>query len=104
MNVTQDELFLACGGLMWAYNLKRKMDPKTGKLIDPPLDKSNSLLIIKPDPFQMAFEPRSEEKRRQIIENWETAEATEAESIAAFEKTAALAREEQLARARKEKA
>ena len=44
--LTQDELHLACGGLLWAFNLKRKIDPKTGLEIDPPLDKSNSLLII----------------------------------------------------------
>ena len=68
--LTQDELHLACGGLLWAFNLKRKIDPKTGLEIDPPLDKSNSLLIIKPDPFQMAFEPRSAEKKTQTIEQW----------------------------------
>jgi len=79
MTLTQDELFIACGGLLWAFTMKRKIDPKTGQEIEAPLDKSNSLLIIKPDPFQMAFEPRSEKKRFQIIEEWEEAEAKEEE-------------------------
>ncbi|KAK4925644.1 hypothetical protein LTR28_012230, partial [Elasticomyces elasticus] len=73
--LTQDELVVACGGLAWAFTLKRKTDPVTGKLIDPPLNKSNSLLIVKPDPFEMAFEPRNEKKAQQIKEQWEQAEA-----------------------------
>lgn len=69
---------------MWAFNLKRKVDPVTGEEIDVPLNKSNSLLIVKPDPFQMAFEPRSAARKAEIIENWAVAEAKDAEERAAF--------------------
>ena len=62
-SLTQDELVIACGGLAWAFNLNRKIDPATGLEIDVPLNKSNSLLIIKPDPFQMVSEPGSAARR-----------------------------------------
>lgn len=69
-HITQDELLIACGALCWAFNLKYKVDPATGE--DIPIDdkKSNSLLIIKPDPYEMAFEPRSEERRQLVLDLW----------------------------------
>lgn len=82
--LTQDETLLACGGLMWAFDLCRKRNPVTGMDIDIPLHKSNSLLIIKPDPFEMAFVPRSEMKRKQIVDNWLYAEATDKDHRAQF--------------------
>ena len=75
--LTQDELLVSCGALLWAFNLGKKVDTKTGLEIDPPLNKSNSLLIIKPDPFEMAFHPRSAEKKARVIREWEEAEAAE---------------------------
>lgn len=74
-SVTQDELIVACGALAWCFNLKRKRDTITGNDLPVPLDKCNSLLIIKPDPFQMKFEPRSEDRRREALRLWEEAEA-----------------------------
>ena len=97
MNVTQDEMFLACGYLLWSFNMKRKVDPKTGLEIEAPLDKSNSLLIIKPDPFQMAFEPRTEKRRQQIIDQWLEAEETEDARMAAFTADAHKAHAEKMA-------
>lgn len=84
MSLTQDELVVACGGLLWAFNLKPKVDPATGNEIEVPLDKSNSLLIIKPDPFQMAFEPRSATRKAEVVDQWKVAEAADAEERAAF--------------------
>jgi hypothetical protein len=75
---------VACGGLMWAFNLKRKVDPETGEEIEVPLNKSNSLLIVKPDPFQMVFEPRSSARKTEVIEQWIDAERKDAEERAAF--------------------
>lgn len=83
-SITQDELVVACGGLMWAFNLKKKIDPVTGQECEVPLDKSNSLLIVKPDPFQMAFEPRSVARKAEVIEQWRVAEAKDTEERAAF--------------------
>jgi hypothetical protein len=83
-SITQDELLLACGGLCWAFDMKKKVDPITRREIDININKSNSLLIIKPDPFQMDFIPRSEARRQQIIEQWEIAESKELADQAEF--------------------
>jgi len=85
-SLTQDELVVACGALMWAFNLKKKVDAN-GKEIDIDLNKSNSLLIIKPDAFEMAFEPRSEEKRQIILDQWKVAEEQDERERAAFLET-----------------
>ncbi|KAF2013036.1 cytochrome P450 [Aaosphaeria arxii CBS 175.79] len=87
-SLTRDEMLVACGGLLWAYNLKRKVNPKTGKEIEVPLNKSNSLLIVKPDPFEMAFEPRSDARKADVEELWRVAEKKDAEERAAFLKSA----------------
>jgi hypothetical protein len=84
MSITRDETVTACGGLMWAFNLKRKVDATTGKEIEVPLNKSNSLLIIKPDPFEMAFEPRSEKRKQEVLQQWREAEAQDLEERADF--------------------
>lgn len=84
MSITQDEMLLAAGGLAWAFNLKRKVDPVTGQEIEVPLDKSNSLLIVKPDVFEMAFEIRSESRRMEVVQRWEAAEAEDTRARAEF--------------------
>lgn len=84
MNLTQDELVVACGALMWAFNLKKKIDPVTGLEMEVPLDKCNSLLIVKPDKFSMAFEPRSHDRELQIRELWRKEKARDDAERAAF--------------------
>ncbi|KAK3315901.1 cytochrome P450 [Apodospora peruviana] len=84
MSLTQDELIVACGSLAWAFTLKHKTDPKTGRELPVPLDKSNSLLIIKPDPFQMAFEPRSEKRKAEALRLWEETDARDTQQRATF--------------------
>lgn len=84
MSITQDELLLACGSLCWTFNLKHKTDPATGDKIPIDLNKSNSLLIIKPDPYVMAFEPRSKERREKVMRDWEDEEQKERAMKEAF--------------------
>jgi hypothetical protein len=74
MTLTQDELLVACGALACCFNIKFKIDPKTGQEIKVPLNKSNSLLIIKPDYYELAFEPRSGKKQQQIVDLWRESE------------------------------
>lgn len=88
MSITQDELLLACGTLCWAFNLKHKMDPFTGKQIEIDPDQSNSLLINNPLPYAMAFEPRSEERKQKVLEDWQQAEIKELAAKEAFLKAA----------------
>lgn len=90
MSVTRDETVVGCGALVWAFNLQRKVHPQTKEVIDVPLAKSNSLLIIKPDPFEMAFEPRSAARREQVLEEWRVAEVQAKSERAAFLKEAEL--------------
>lgn len=88
--LTQDELLVACGGLVWGFNLRKKVDPGTGLEIDISTTASNSLLLIKPDPFQMAFEPRSEVRRAEMVQNWRQADEKDRKQREAFVKAAAL--------------
>lgn len=86
-SLTRDETLINCGSLLWAFNLVKKRDAN-GNLIDPSITKSNSLLIVKPDPFEMAFEPRSEKRRQEIISQWEESDAADIAERAAFAKAA----------------
>ncbi|KAL6154820.1 hypothetical protein ACJQWK_00630 [Exserohilum turcicum] len=90
MSITRDETVTGCGAVMWAFNLRRKMDPTTGQEIEVPLNKSNSLLIIKPDPWEMAFEPRSEERKQQVVQLWKEAEAKDKAERAEFAREAEM--------------
>jgi hypothetical protein len=83
-NLTEDELVVACGALAWCFNLEHKNDPATGKLLPVPLNKTNSLLILKPDPFQMAFEPRSETRKQEALRLWRESQARDLRDRAAF--------------------
>lgn len=94
ISITQDELFVACGALMWGFNLKHKIDPTTGKEIPIDIKKSNSLLIIKPDPWQMVFEPRSANRKQQIVDAWLESEAKDKEERAAFRAAAEPTRDD----------
>lgn len=84
MTLTQDELIVACGAVAWCFNMKQKVNSATGQNFPVPLDKSNSLLIVKPDPFQMAFEPRSEERKREALRLWAESEARDLKARADF--------------------
>ncbi|KAK8063971.1 hypothetical protein PG996_008623 [Apiospora saccharicola] len=83
-SLTEDELLVACGALAWCFHLRPRRDAETGLDLPVPVDKSNSLLIIKPDPFEMAFEPRSEARRREALRLWAEAEALDKKQRADF--------------------
>jgi hypothetical protein len=91
-SLTQDELLLACGGLCWGFNMKKKIDPVTGREIEIDLQASNSLLIIKPDPFQMDFVARTDVRKEEMITQWEVAEKKDLDERAAFLRDAAIRR------------
>lgn len=76
-------MLAACGALMWGFNLKFKIDA-SGNKIDIPLNKSNSLLIVKPDPYEMAFEPRNATRKQELINNWLASDTKDKEERAEF--------------------
>ena len=82
--ITQDELIVACGALSWCFNLRHKKDPVTGCDLPVPLDRSNSLLIIKPNPFQMEFEPRSQERKEEALRLWAESDSKDKRERAEF--------------------
>ncbi|KAF8854880.1 putative O-methylsterigmatocystin oxidoreductase [Acephala macrosclerotiorum] len=90
--LTQDELLLGCGALCWGFNMKKKVDPRTSLEVDIDLNASNSLLIVKPDKFQMQFTPRSQARKKQMIDQWKVAEQADIEARYAFQKRAEEAR------------
>jgi hypothetical protein len=92
IHLTQDETIVDCGALAWCFTLKAKTDPTSGRDKPVPLDKSNSLLIIKPDPFEMAFEPRSEERKDEALRLWEEADMGDQQERAEVSKGAMLSR------------
>ena len=48
------------------------------------MDRCNSLLIIKPDSFEMEFEPRNEERKQEAMELWKKSEARDLQDRANF--------------------
>merc|ERR1711881_249990 len=84
MALTQDETILALGALAASFTIKYKIDPKTGLEQKIDAEKTNDLLIIKPDYYELDFEPRSEEKRKQVIALWEESQARDDKERADF--------------------
>lgn len=93
--VTRDETIVACGGLLWGFNLVHKKG-KDGNPIMPSLTASNSLLIVKPDPYELAFEPRSEARREEMRTNWRLSDEQDKKERAEFAAAAKAAREQKL--------
>ncbi|KAM7208418.1 putative cytochrome p450 protein [Naviculisporaceae sp. PSN 640] len=95
MSLTQDELIVACGSLAWAFTLKHKLNKLTGERKPVPHDKSNSLLIIKPDSFEMDFEPRSVERRDEALNVWQESEKKDVKQRMDFLRAAKASKGEQ---------
>lgn len=91
-SVTRDETIVATGALLWGFNLKHKKDAN-GNDIPASIHSSNSLLIVKPDPWDMAFEPRSKEREQSMRSMWAASEAQDMRERLDFAKNAKAARE-----------
>jgi hypothetical protein len=72
VDIVRHELFLVCGALAWAYNLKKKIDVD-GREIQIPDMEYSSLLISKPDWHEFDLIVRSEKRREKIVAMWEDA-------------------------------
>ncbi|KAG0648686.1 Cytochrome P450 monooxygenase psoD [Hyphodiscus hymeniophilus] len=80
VDIVNHELFLVCGALAWAYNLKKKIG-KDGREIVPKDLEYSSLLIAKPDWFELDLIVRDEKKRQKIVDQWEEAAMIEGADI-----------------------
>jgi len=77
VDIVNHELFLVCGALAWAYNMRKKRD-ENGRGIELNDEDYSNLLISKPVPFVFDLTVRDELKRKSIVEMWEKAEMSEA--------------------------
>ncbi|KAL2020034.1 hypothetical protein VTK56DRAFT_8937 [Thermocarpiscus australiensis] len=71
--IVEQDLFLAMGGLAWAFSIRKKRDPVTGAEIPVHWNDYTPLLIAKPVKFPFDAVPRSEQKVALIRAMYEAA-------------------------------
>lgn len=71
MHIADRSLFLAISRTLWAFDLKRPVDGKTGKDIIPDVDNIKDGLFISPMPFGADIIPRSESRAAAVKQEWE---------------------------------
>lgn len=71
MHIADRSLFLAISRTLWAFDLRRAVDEKTGKEIIPDADNIKDGLFISPKPFEADIVPRSENRRAAVKREWE---------------------------------
>ncbi|KAK9777193.1 putative Cytochrome P450 [Seiridium cardinale] len=69
--VVEQDLFLAMGGMSWAFNIRKK-HREDGSEVDVHWDDFSPLLIAKPAPFEFDALPRSEFVKSKLAGMWET--------------------------------
>jgi hypothetical protein len=77
VDIVNHELFLVCGAIAWAFNLRKQVDANGQEIQLNDMDYSN-LLISKPSKFAFDLTVRDEAKRASIISMWEAAENEDA--------------------------
>ncbi|KAK2067094.1 hypothetical protein P8C59_000858 [Phyllachora maydis] len=60
--IVEQDLYLAMGGMAWAFTLRKKRDPVTGRDVPVHWNNYTALLIAKPEPFVFDALPRDEDK------------------------------------------
>lgn len=75
--IVEQDLFLAMGGMAWAFNISKKRDPVTGAEVPVHWNDYTPLLIAKPCQFPFDLTPRSEDKVVKMREMYLEAEAVE---------------------------
>jgi hypothetical protein len=69
--IVEQDLFLAMGGVAWAFDIRKKRRAD-GTEIDVHWDDFSPLLIAKPAPFEFDALPRSDAVRRKLAQMWES--------------------------------
>lgn len=72
MHIADRSLFLAMSRTLWAFDLKRPIDEKTGREIIPDVDDIQDGLFISPAPFKANIVPRSESRAAAVRKEWES--------------------------------
>lgn len=80
--IVEQDLFLAMGGLAWAFTIRKKRDPTTGDEVPVHWDAYTSLLIAKPTRFDFDAAPRGGEARAgELRRMWEAAREEDEELV-----------------------
>jgi hypothetical protein len=66
-HIVDDEMFVTGAGVLWAFNLSKKVCPMTGKEVDFDSEATNAHVILEALPFPMDLQPRSERRAAQIL-------------------------------------
>lgn len=67
----EQDLFLAMGGIAWAFDIRKKRDMNGGE-VDVHWDDFNPLLIAKPAPFEFDLEIRGQAVQSKLVQMWES--------------------------------
>jgi hypothetical protein len=71
MHIADRSLFLGISRTLWAFDLKRPIDKKTGQEIIPDVDDIQDGLFISPAPFKADIRPRSDSRAAAVKKEWE---------------------------------
>jgi hypothetical protein len=69
-NVVDDEMFVFGAAVLWAFNLRQKIDPRTGEPVHIDTQATNSHVILEPDPYEIDLTPRSDARAAQILDGY----------------------------------
>lgn len=80
--IVEQDLFLAMGGMAWAFSIQKKRDPATGDEVPVHWDTYTPLLIAKPAPFVFDAVPRGgPERQAELRRMWEGAKEEDEELV-----------------------
>ncbi|KAK0724507.1 cytochrome P450 [Lasiosphaeris hirsuta] len=69
-NIVDDEMFVFGAATLWAFKTGPKVCPRTGKVIPIDTQATNSHVILEPLPYQIDIKPRTPERARTILDNY----------------------------------
>lgn len=70
MHIADRSIYLAISRLLWAFDFKRAIDPKTKKEIVPDMDDIADGMMCLPHPFPANIVPRNEYKAQCVRNEW----------------------------------
>lgn len=80
--IVDQDLFLTMGGMAWAFNIRKRRDPKTGQEIPVHWNSFTPLLIAKPVKFAFDAVPRGgESKLQELRAMWDVAKEEDEELV-----------------------
>ncbi|KAK3392724.1 cytochrome P450 [Podospora didyma] len=73
IHVAERSLFLGVSRIIWAFDISPALDAE-GKPILPDQEKLTQGFVCMPEEFQATIKPRSEARKKKIVDDWEDAE------------------------------